>query len=186
MKKIMSVALVILLAASVGAFAKETKPSKTFPWMVSYNQPGQLNLYASVGWYGLGIDLSAGPEIILGAFDIAGIPLEWGVTVRGLVGFASFFGYASWVDWGVAPMASLHWGVDFGGPLKFDWWAGLGVGISGSTGTYYSYLSSGPIGIGFASFNGGAWQFSDNFALIAEYAYTGYVSVAGVGIKMNL
>jgi hypothetical protein len=185
-KKIVAISLAVLLCVAVGAFAKETKPSKTYPWMASYNQPGQLNLYASVGWYGYGIELSAGPEFIIGSFDIADIPLEWGITVRGLVGFGGFLGYASWIDWGVAPMAALHWGVDLGGALKFDWYVGLGLAISGSTGTYYSWGSSGGLNFGPASFNGVTWQFSDNIGLIAEYAYAGYVSVGGVGVKFNL
>ena len=113
-----------------------------------------MNLYASVGFYGLGIDLNVGPEIIIGKFDVAGIPLLWGATVRGLIGFASFFGYASWIDWGVAPMATLHWGVDLGSIWKFDWYVGLGVGISGSTGSYYTYLNNSSIGFGFASSTG--------------------------------
>ncbi len=181
-RKIVAVVLAVLLCAAVGVFAKETKPSKQFPWMVSYNQPGQLNFYASAGWYGWGFDVSAGPEFVIGAFDLAGIPLEWGINVRGLVGFGGVPGYTSWIDWGVAALVSLHWGVDFGGPLKFDWYAGIGPSVSGSTGSYYPV----PFTPWFASFNGIAWHFSDNFALIGEYAYTYYASIAGIGIKMNL
>jgi hypothetical protein len=185
LKKIGVVAVVLMLCMTMGAFAAETKSSQ-FPWMASYDQPGNFNLYASVGFYGYGIDVNVGPEIIIGKFDIAGIPLSWGVTVRGLVGFASFLGYASWIDWGVAPMATLHWGVDLGSIWKFDWYIGLGVGVSGSTGSYYSYLNSSGIGIGFASSDGVVWHFSNNFGLVVDYAYTGYVSAAGVGIQMKL
>lgn len=181
MKKILSVALVLLLCVAFGAFAKETKSSK-FPWMVSYNQPGQFNLYASAGFYGFGLEVSAGPELMMGSFDIAGVPLEWGLTARGLIGFSSYFGYASWLDWGVAAMGTIHWGVDFGGPLKFDWYVGLGPSLSGSTGTYYGSSLMPWL----ANFDGVTWQFSDNFALIVEYTYTYYASIGGVGIKMNL
>ncbi len=187
-RKIVAVALVVLMVAAFGAFAKETKPSKQFPWMADFNKAGQINLYAAAGWYGLGFDISAGPEFIIGGFNLGGIPLEWGVAIRGLVGFGSFFGYASWIDYGAAVMASLHWGMDFGAPWKFDTYGGLGVGISGSTGSYYSaaYLGGLPIGIGPASFQGVAWHFADNFAIILDTAWTYYQWVSGIGIEMNL
>ncbi len=175
-RKIVAVVLVLLLAVAFGAFAKETKPSKQFPWMASFNQPGQVVLYAAAGFYGFGFDLLGGPEFIIGAFNLGGIPLEWGVTVKGMVGFASFLGYASWVDWG----------VDFGSPWKFDWYIGAGLGISGSTGTYYKFLGGAGPWFGFATSDGVAWHFSDNFALIADYAYTGLVSVYGIGVKWNI
>ncbi len=178
-KILVATVLALLIGSAVGAFAATPAP---FPWLASYNKPGQLNLYASAGFYGYGVDVNAGPEIILGQFDIGGIPLEWGAMVRGLVGFSSLLGYANWIDWAVAPVATLHWGVNFGGPWKFDWYVGLGLGISGSTGTYYG--SS--IGFGFATFDGGSWQFSKNIALIVEYGYTQYMSAGGIGVKFSL
>jgi opacity protein-like surface antigen len=180
MKKriVVGIVLILLLSSTAGAFAA----SSPLPWMVSYNKPGQLNVYGSVGFYGLGIDINAGPEIILGQFDIAGIPLEWGVMARGMIGFSAFLGY-SWLDWAVAPAATLHWGIDLGAPWQFDWYIGLGLGISGSTGTYYSYTG---VGFGFASFDGVAWHFSKNLALVVEYGYTQYLSTAGVGVKLAL
>jgi hypothetical protein len=180
-KILVGLVLALLLCSTVGAFAATPAP---FPWLASYNKPGQLNLYGSVGFYGFGIDANVGPEIIIGQFDIAGIPLEWGAMVRGLVGFSSYFGYASWIDWAVAPAATLHWGVDFGGALKFDWYIGLGLSISGSTGTYYS--GSGSIDFGLASFDGASWQFSKNLALVVEYGYTSHISAGGIGVKLSL
>ena len=183
--KVVSLIIVLMLVGTLGAFAAEKK-SKTFPWMASFDSAGQLNLYGSVGFYGLGISADVGPEIVLGNFDIAGIPLAWGAMVRGVVGFSSAFGYASWIDWAAAPMLTLHWGVDFGAPWKFDWYFGFGLSISGSTGTYYTGLGGGAIGFGFANFDGVAWHFADKFALVAEYAYTPYISAGGVGIKWAL
>ena len=185
MKKriVVGLVLVFVLISSAGVFA-ETK-SVTYPWMASYEKPGQLNVYASVGWYGFGIDFNVGPEIILGNFDIAGIPLSWGATVRGLLGFGSYAGYTSWIDWGIAPMATLHWGVDFGSPWKFDWYIGLGLSISGTTGEYWNY-GSGGIGFGFATADGVAWHFSNNLALILEFAYSPNVSTGGIGIQWKL
>jgi hypothetical protein len=182
-KRIIAVSLVLILFGALGAFATEQK-SKTFPWMATYDRTGQLNLYASVGWYGYGLDVVVGPEFIISSFDLAGIPLSFGVSMRGMVGFGSFLGYAAWIDWGVAPLATLHWGVDLGSILKFDWYAGLGLGINGTTGTYWAW--PGGIGFGFASFDGIAWHFSDNLALVLEYAYNGYASMGGIGVELSL
>jgi len=176
--------LALFLCAAVGAFAFEQK-SKTYPWMASFNKTGQVNLYAAIGYYYVGFDVSGGAESILGNFDISGIPLEWGIAARGLIGFGSFAGYASWIDWGAAPMVTLHWGVDFNGPWKFEWYIGLGLGLYGTTGTYYSFVGSGPF-FGFASSDGVAWHFADNLSLIIDYSYVGWTSVYGIGLKVNI
>jgi hypothetical protein len=188
MKRKIFVGLVVamLLVGTVGAFAASETKSTVYPWMASYNQPGELNLYAAVGFYGFGLDLDVGPEIMITKFDLAGIPLELGATVRGLVGFGTFLGYASWIDWGVAPMVTLHWGVDFGAPWRFDWYVGAGLSISGTTSTYSSYYTGSGVQFGFASSDGVAWHFSKNLALIVDYTYTYYISTAGVGIKLAL
>jgi hypothetical protein len=187
MKKRIVVGLVVamLLIGTVGAFAAGETKSTVYPWMASYNKAGQLNLYAAVGFYGFGVDLNVGPEIIISKFDIAGIPLSLGATVRGLIGFGGFLG-ASWLDWGVAPMATLHWGVDFGAPWKFDWYIGAGLSISGTTSTYYTFGTNGAVQFGFASADGVAWHFSNNLALIVDYTYSYYISTAGIGIKLAL
>jgi len=101
------VATIVLLFVATGAFAFEQK-SKTYPWMASFNQTGQVNIYAAVGLYYYGYDLGGGAELILGNFDVSGIPLEWGLAVKGVDGFASYFG-TSWIDWGLGPLVTLHW-----------------------------------------------------------------------------
>jgi hypothetical protein len=181
-KMIVGLVLVFLVLGTFGAFAAGETKSKTYPWMASFDNPPQLNLYAAVGFYGFGVDINVGPEFVFAKFEPAGIPLELGATVRGLLGFSGFLG-VSWIDWAIAPMVTLHWGVDFGGPWKFDWYIGAGLGISGSTGTYYNYTG---VGFGFASSDGVAWHFSNSFALIFDYAYTYYMSSAGIGIKVAL
>jgi hypothetical protein len=181
---VVAVVLALLLCSAVGSFAFEQK-STAYPWMASFNKTGQLNLYAAIGLYYYGFDLDAGPEFILGNFNISGVPLEWGLMARGLLGFASFGG-TSWVDYGVAPMVTLHWGTDFGGPLKFDWYVGLGLGISGSTVNYGYYSYGSGIGLGFSSADGVAWQILENLSVILDYAYSGYFSVWGVGVRLNL
>ena len=185
MKKKIVVAsvLVLMLVGTFGAFAAGETKSKEIPWMASYDNPGQWNLYAAVGFYGFGVDLNFGPEVMVAKFEPGGVPLELGITARGLIGFSSVPGYVSWVDWAVAPMVTLHWGVDFGGAAKFSAYIGAGLSISGTTGVYYSYSG---VGFGFASDNGIAWHFANNFALIVDYAYTPYISSGGIGIKWSL
>ncbi len=178
------VALVFALFSAVGASAYEQK-SSVYPWMASFNKTGQLNLYVAGGLYYVGFDVTGGPEVILGNFNLSGIPLEWGVMGRALVGFGSFAG-ANWIDWGAAPMVTLHWGTDFGGAAKFEWYGGVGVGFYGTTGNYYTWAGSAGPFFGFASAAGVAWHFSDSAALILDYSYTGFVSVYGLGVKLNL
>ncbi len=186
-KIVVGLVVLLMLAVAAGAFAAGETKSKTYPWMASFDNPGQLNLYGSVGFYGLGISINAGPEFMVAKFEPGGIPLELGVMARGVVGFSSFLGL-SWIDWAVPVTATLHWSVDFGSPWKFDWYIGAGLSISGSTGSYWSTygLGTGAIGFGFASADGVAWHFSNNLALVVEYAYTPYLYAAGIGLKFAL
>ena len=178
-KIVFGLVLALILVSTFGAFAAGETKSKVYPWMASFDKPGQLNLYASAGFYPFGIDINVGPEYVFAAIEPGGVPLEFGATVRGLVGFSNFAGYANWVDWAVAPMATLHWGVDFGSLWKFDWYIGLGVGLSGTTGSYWP----GGTAFGFASADGVAWHFSNNLALVIEYCYTAYMYAGGIGLK---
>ncbi len=174
-RKITVIALILILCAAMGASAFEQK-SKTFPWMASYNGNGQLNLYASIGYLGW-FNISAGPEIIIANFDLAGIPLEFGVMARANIGLG-----LGDVVWGVAGMASLHWGVDFGAPWKFDWYIAAGLGF----GTTWTLFNGFGVGLAFASFDGFVWQFSDKIGLLLDYGYIGYASSWGIGIKLAL
>ncbi len=177
-------AAVMLVLGAASAFAFEQK-SKTYSWMASYDRTGQLNLYVSAGFYYVGYDIGGGVEYIVGNFSISGVPFEWGLMGRGLIGFGSAAG-ASWTDWGLAPMATLHWGTDFGSGLKFELYGALGLGVFGTTGDYYTFLTGhGPF-LGFAGAGGVAWHFADNFALILDYSYVGLTSMAGIGVKVNL
>lgn len=181
-RMVVLLAVVLILASAASAFAFEQK-SKTYPWMASYDQTGQLNIYADVGFYYVGYAIGGGPELILGNFGISGVPFEWGVMGRLLLGFASAAGQ-TWTDYGVAPMVTLHWGTDFGGGAKFELYGGLGLGIYGTSGTYYSF-TGGPF-FGFAGAGGIAWHFADHFALILDSAYVGWTGVYGIGVKINL
>jgi hypothetical protein len=183
-RKIVLLAVVVLLVlSSVSAFAFEQK-SKTYPWMASFDGPGQLNIYAAVGFYYVGYDLTGGLELIIGNFDISGVPFEWGIEARGLIGFASAAGL-TWIDWGAAPMVTLHWSIDGGGLAKFEFYGGLGLGLYGTGGTYYTFAGYGPF-IGFAGAGGVAWHFANNFALILDSSYVGWTGAYGVGLKVSL
>jgi hypothetical protein len=171
---VVMLAAVLLVCSAVGAFAFEQK-SKTYPWMASFDKTGQINIYAGVGFYYYGIDVGGGP----------GIPLAWGIAVKGLVGFANFGGF-TWIDWGLGPLVTLHWGVDGGGPLKFDFYGGLGLGISGSSANYGYFSYGSGIGFGFASDDGVAWHFSNNISAILDYAYFGYYSLGEIGLRFDL
>ena len=146
MKKKIIVGLVValLLVGTVGAFAEAP--------FAAHHKPKDLNLYGSVGLYGYsGLSLGVGAEWVIGKFDLGPLPFEWGVMARGVLQLPLFIG-GGWVDWGVAPLASLHTGFNFGKSLEFDVYVSLGLGIYGTTGTYYAW--SGAAGFGFASFNG--------------------------------
>jgi hypothetical protein len=184
-RRLVLVFVAVLLAVSTAsAFAFEQK-SKTYPWMASFNGTGQLNIYAAVGFYYVGYDVTGGLEFILGNFNISGVPFEWGIEARGLVGFASFSGFGSWIDWGAAPLVTLHWGIDGGGLAKFDFYGGIGLGLYGTGGTYYTFTGYGPF-LGFAGAGGVAWHFANNFALILDSAYVGWTGTYGIGLKVSL
>jgi hypothetical protein len=157
--------LVLLLFVGAAAFAA-SKSS----WMTSFNKPGHLNVYADVGLYSGGFDVSGGAEYIVGDFSLGSAPFEWGVMAQALFGFPG----GSGIDWGVGPLASLHWGTNFGGLAKFDFFVSAGVGVYG-----------GPLGFTFATFDGATWQFTNEFGLLLEFGYIGH-SMAGIGVIIRL
>ncbi len=175
-KTVVALVLALLLVGAMTASAE----SSVF---AAYNKPGQLNLYGSVGFYGIwGLEAAIGAEMIVGKFDLGPVPLEWGIMARGVVGVPFFLG-SGWIDWGAAPLASLHTGFNFGKSLEFDVYIALGLGLYGSTGTYWGWN---PVNFGFASFDGIAWKLSEKFFILGEYGYVGSTSIAGIGVKMNL
>jgi len=180
-KRIACIVFAALLASSAMAFANETKSSQ-IPWMASFDHGGDLNFYGTVGLSYYGLSASAGPEFMINQFDAGGVPLSLGIMVRGVATFASYYGY-NWISWGAAPAVSLHWGVDFGGPAKFDLYAALGLGIYGFSQAFLNYST---INFGFAFFSGIAWHFSDAIALIIDSGYVGWAYEYGIGLKLKL
>jgi hypothetical protein len=166
---------ILLLAGAMGAFADAP--------FAAYHKPGNVNLYGSVGLYGYaGLSLGVGAEYVVGKFDLGPLPFEWGIMARGVVQLPLFIG-GGWVDWGVAPLASLHTGFNFGKSLEFDVYVSLGLGIYGTTGTYYTWSG---VNFGFASFNGLAWKLSPKLFLLLDYGYIGWASNYGIGVLLKL
>ena len=79
MKKLLLV-MVVLLAVSGAAFAQDV--------FASYNKPGDINLYASVGWSGW-FEVSAAAEYMVGEFNLGTLPFDWGIMARGGMEFGT-------------------------------------------------------------------------------------------------
>ncbi len=74
MKKLL-VVLLVLVGVTAGAFAQDV--------FASYNEPGDFNIYASIGW-AWNLEVSAAAEYMIGEFDTRTVcPFDWGVMVRG-------------------------------------------------------------------------------------------------------
>ena len=110
-RKLVTSAIVLLLCASVGVFAAEK--SSSAPGLVSYNSPGTIDLSITGGktWWGLG--LNAGLEFTLGRFHLGSVPLSWGITADGSVGFDS-----AGTGIALAGLPTLNIGFDFGHDLR--------------------------------------------------------------------
>jgi hypothetical protein len=183
-RRIVTSIVILLLCVSVaGAFAGEKKSSQV-PWLVSLNGPGTINFTITGGytWWGLG--LNAGAEFTVSQFALGPVPLDFGITAQGSVGFDPFgIGVAA------AGLATLNIGFDFGQSLKFEAFLGLGPGIVLET-----WAGAPGVGIGIAQYGGWTWWFSKNIGLTGE---EGYVSTfgwaggfgwyfAGIGVTFKL
>jgi hypothetical protein len=192
-KRLVSLVLVVAMAAaSVSAFAadkakkddgkKTTQTAKkaessTVPWAASYYKAGQLDAYAGVGYGYLGIGGSVDAEYIIGAFNVGGVPLQYGARVNAWVGFDSYG-----LEWCVDPQATLHLGTKFGG-FKLDWYIAIGASIGSNP--YYSYwYDRADLGFWFSESDGVTWFFSDKAALTIDYTYA-YVSRESIGVTFK-
>ena len=77
MKKLFVVLVLVVVAA--GAFADDI--------FASYNKPGNINIYAAVGWYHY-FEVTVAAEYMIGEFTLGTLPFDWGVAVRGGMDFA--------------------------------------------------------------------------------------------------
>lgn len=181
MKKnfIFLILFLLFLIFSINTFAQSGE--KFFD---SYYKNGQMNIYATIGWW-WGITLSGEVEIIMGEWNIADVmPIDWGISGRVIFETWSWFGYSE-TYLGAAPMFTMHIGI---ADIDIDYYASLGIGFaiySSSDNNYYYYWHK-PFEIGFAAASGVIWYLSKNFGLILDYAYIGWVSIWGIGIVLKL
>jgi hypothetical protein len=157
MKKIL-VVMVVLLAVAGAAFAQDV--------FASYNEPGNVNFYASVGWSGW-FEVSAAAEYMIGEFELGPLPFDWGVMARGGIEIGS-----GWVDFGVGALATLHLGL---GVVPIEFYIALGA--------CYNNWTSFPVT--FANYNGVTWWFSESMGLVAEGGYLGWY-FWGVGLEFKI
>jgi opacity protein-like surface antigen len=183
MKRILLVLALLLVVVSSGLFAEDPTLK------VQYNEPGQINLTGVVGFNGWGLSFGVGAERIMGTIDIPEFPMEWGLAARGIFSFYLFSGYSG-LDYGAAPLATIHKGISFGKNLEFDFTLGLGIGLYGYNYSYdygfYSEDYSSGIKLGFASFDSVSWKWKENLWLTLEYGYVGWEGIYGVGVRMVL
>jgi len=177
--------ILLIIMVSAGLFADDILEAQ-------YNEPGQINLTGIVGFHPYGLSLGVGAEFIIDEINIIPeFPMEWGVSARGLGSFYMFDGYKG-MDYGVAPLATLHKGFNFGKNLEFDFTLGLGLGIYGYSysysysvfGTDYKTDYSDMFNIGFASFDSLSWKMKENLWITLEYGYVGWKGIYGIGVRM--
>ena len=162
-RRVLAIAIVLILCATVGTFAAEKK-SATIPWWVSYDSPGTTNLAAGVGYTEFGFGVQADLNLTFGQFDIGPIPLSWGATVAADLGFSYGLGI------GAGAFITLETGFDFGSIWKFEWRLGIGPGVAFGFSGYYSD----PFGFGIGEYSSWTWWFSNNLGLTLQdvSAYT--------------
>ena len=156
MKKLLLV-MVVLLCVTGAAFAQDV--------FASYNEPGDFNIYASVGWW-YWPEFSVAAEWVIGEFELGTLPFDWGVAARG--GFDVGYG---WFGYSVGVLATLHLGLAVA-PIEF--YGSLGVCFNN-----HVY----PINV--ASMGGLTWWFSKNMGLLVESGYLGF-GYWGVGLEFKI
>ncbi|MBN1524310.1 MAG: hypothetical protein JW904_07510 [Spirochaetales bacterium] len=173
MKKLLII--LILLAITVNGFAQGTSLQT---WAKSYNKDFQINAYGSAG-YLYGIMASAAGEFVISEFNLSGVPLDWGVAVRGIIQSYSV-GTDSIFMWGIAPLFNVHLGLT---QVPIEFYAGVGLGLYGNVlpSAYAGALL--PFGLGFAAVSGAVWHFTDQLGLILEGGYIGYTAMWGIGVE---
>jgi hypothetical protein len=156
MKKLLVV--LVLIGVATGVFAQDV--------FASYNAPGNVNVYASVGW-AWNLEASVAAEYMIGEFALGPLPLDWGLMVRGVFDIGSYFGF------GVGALATLHTGIT---AFPVEFYIALGA-------AYYNWGTGLPIA--FASYNGVTWWFSKNMGIVAEGGYVGW-GFWGVGLEFKI
>jgi hypothetical protein len=155
MKKLLIV--LVLIGVTAGAFAQDV--------FASYNEPGNFNIYASVGW-AWNLEASVAAEWMVGEFALGPLPFDWGIQVRGAfdIGYSFYFGAGA--------LASLHLGI---AAVPIEFYAALGICYN----SWSSYFVS------VASYNGVTWWFTPSMGLLVEGGYLGW-GFWGVGLEFKI
>jgi hypothetical protein len=178
-RKLVGSVIVLLICASIGVFAAE-KRSSSAPYLVSYNGPGTVDLTVTGGYTWFGWGLNAGAEFTISQFELGPVPLSWGITAQGSLGFnPAGLGIAA------GGLATLNLGFDFGKNLKFEAFLGLGPGF------VLESWGGGGSGFGIAQYAGWTWWFSNTIGLTGEEGYVsafgwGYWWFAGIGVTLKI
>lgn len=155
MKKLLVV--LVLVGVAAGAFADEP--------FASWNEKGDVNVYASVGFWG-GVDAVVGAEFILGEFDLGPVPCDWGVMAS--AGIEWWYG----MYFGVGALATFHLGLTWN--LDFSLAAGV---------TAYNNLTSFPVTWAHDAI--ARYWFSEKMAAFVREGYLGF-HFWGVGLEFKL
>jgi hypothetical protein len=155
MKKLLVV--LVLIGVAAGVFAQDV--------FASYNKPGDVNIYASVGWWAWP-EVNVAAEYVIGEFELGPLPFDWGIAARGGFDFgAGYFGFSAGV------LATLHLGV---AAFPLDFYASAGVCYNSG---YYPF--------NFASMGGLTWWFTPSMGLLLESGYLGW-GFWGVGLEFKI
>jgi hypothetical protein len=178
-KKILIAAVLVLLIFLPGLAFGQTEN-----WE-SHFDSGDISLSAGVGAaigsWGFGFTAYPGAELTLLTWEAGGVvPLSFGIALRGMIGFSSYYGFA----YGAGAFATIHFGfkgLDIPQWVQdLDLYGGLGVAFSVS-----SRYTSG-YGFGINSYGGFNYFLSEKLALQVEANYWGYYYSNSIGVLLKL
>lgn len=172
--------ILLALALSVAFCGFASAENTTFEPIMD---PGTLAVNGGLS-FGWGIGAGGGAEFVFARIDIAEVfPITFGAAGRGY--FSTAWGY-SFLD--LAAMGTAHFGfrgLDVPENVKrwidpFDYYIGVGIGVSLLDGGYDWGLTRSPVNI--ASMSGVNYFLNDNLAINFEGGYMGYWGYGLIGV----
>lgn len=205
-KKLLILFVIIIFAVGATNVAAQEENAEEEDTLVagwdSHFNAGNVLLSGGLGlggfWYGLGLNLYPGVEVIFAQPDIGGVvPLSFGIAARGIFGFYPVPTLYGGFDIGVSALATAHLGLkglDLNSKFlnSLDFYIGLGVSVF-FVRPYSSYFLGYYLGdvvspVQFASFQGVNYFITNNFAIYLESTYLGlsnYYLTFGVLFKIG-
>lgn len=204
-KKLLILFVIIIFAVgatNVAAQEENTTEDTLVAGWDSHFNAGNVMLSGGLGlggfWYGLGLNLYPGVEVIFAQPDIGGVvPLSFGIAARGIFGFYPVPTLYGGFDIGVSALATAHLGLkglDLNSKFlnSLDFYIGLGLSVffvRPYSDYYLSYYFGDVVSpVQFASFQGVNYFISDHFAIYLESTYLGlsnYYLTFGVLFKIG-